>query len=207
MAQSYRTSAETGVEAAFDLLVDEIARELRRTNERGSAFFGNGDYDGVESAARRAKRIGEFQKRVEGLKAAWATIDDDEDITSTSRKRNSRASRRATRARRQVIPAGKSTPRSEFYVPILQTLVEFGGTALTSDVVERVGNLMADRLLPLDWEGIPSDRNRPRWKGTLSNARQILRRNRWISLDSPMGVWEITDEGRQWLAEQQQSSS
>jgi restriction system protein len=39
----------------------------------------------------------------------------------------------------------------------------------------------------------------PRWRNTAQWARNSLREEGLIRDDSPRGIWEITDKGRQWL--------
>lgn len=198
MIRQHRPLDDGGVDAAFDILLDEITRELERTNAQGSHSFGTGDYDTVEVMARRAKRIGEFKDRMARLQAQWKTLDEEPEP-----QRKSRTSYR--RRGKKSMPSGPTTPRSEFYAPILRALEELGGTAAASDVIEHVRTQMASRMLPLDWEPIPSEPRGQRWRGTVSNARQILLDNGWMASGTPVGIWEITDAGRRWLAEQQNS--
>jgi restriction system protein len=39
----------------------------------------------------------------------------------------------------------------------------------------------------------------PRWRCTAEWMRNSLREEGLIPDDSPRGIWEITDKGRQWL--------
>jgi restriction system protein len=71
-----------------------------------------------------------------------------------------------------------------------------GGSANGSDVIDAVGDIVADRLTPRDRDRIESGvvrwRNRAAWR-RLNLVKQGLLKD-----DSPRGTWELTDEG--WKA-------
>jgi hypothetical protein len=50
-----------------------------------------------------------------------------------------------------------------------------------------------------DLDALPSDGITPRWQNTAQWARNALREGGLIKGDSPHGVWEISDQGREWL--------
>jgi hypothetical protein len=90
------------------------------------------------------------------------------------------------------------TPVHLYWPAILSALVELGGRASGDSVIDRVGEKLEGVLTPADREMLPSGvdlrwRNRVAWQ-RFNMVRQGLIRN-----DSPRGVWEITDKGRQWL--------
>src|SRR3989442_1235649 len=64
---------------------------------------------------------------------------------------SSRPTRRRVMGR---IQRGEKTPEPEFIVPILQALVEAGGRGRTSDIVDRVGQIMKDRLNEYDHKAL-----------------------------------------------------
>jgi len=50
---------------------------------------------------------------------------------------------------------------------------------------------------------MPSDGVTPRWRNTAQWARSSLREEGLIRDDTPRATWEISEEGRAWLAERQ----
>lgn len=100
--------------------------------------------------------------------------------------------------RRTKLKRGLRSPETAFYVPILKALDELGGTARTADVVTRVGELMADALLPDDREPLPST-GVPRWENTTQFARYSMVRGGLLKPDSRRGVWTISEKGVEHL--------
>lgn len=93
---------------------------------------------------------------------------------------------------------GDLTPQKVFDRPILETLVEMGGRASGKRVTETVGSKMRSLLRPGD-----NERNRDgviKWVKAVQFRRLKMVHEGLIAGNSPRGIWEITDKGRQWLA-------
>jgi len=90
---------------------------------------------------------------------------------------------------------GEITPPYNYRLPILEALIEMGGSGRTQDVLDRVYNKMKDQLKPKDLEMIPSGTD-IRWKKIAQWERLRLKNEGYLKKDSPRGMWEITDEGR-----------
>jgi restriction system protein len=95
---------------------------------------------------------------------------------------------------------GLYTPESAYYQPILQALIELGGSAYLDLVLERVEELMKNVLQEADYEVLPVN---PclRWN---ENARWARYRLVQKGLMKPKrkgnrGLWEISEAGREWL--------
>lgn len=100
--------------------------------------------------------------------------------------------------RRTKLKRGLRTPETAFYAPILQALDELGGTARTADVVNRVGEFMADVLSSDDREPLPST-GLPRWENTAQFARYSMVRSGLLRPNSPRGTWAISAKGIEHL--------
>jgi len=100
--------------------------------------------------------------------------------------------RRKRRARR-----GELLDRREYDIPILKALDEMGGSGHASDVVDQVGTWMVSELTDLDMT--ENDSGVVRWRNRVMWRRLALVRLGLLKDDSPRGVWEISDEGRQAL--------
>ena len=101
--------------------------------------------------------------------------------------------RRRRRRREDLLPYASYTG------PMLTVLLRMGGEGRTRDVIDQVGDILADQFMPGDFEltksgGDPNWRNRMRWH------YQRLKRNGYLDLDTPNGTWRLTPEGRE-LAE------
>ena len=90
---------------------------------------------------------------------------------------------------------GEITPRNGYRLPILETLVEMGGRAKVSEVLNKVFNKMKDQLKPKDIEKLPSGIS-IRWENRAQWERLRLINEGYLKKDSPRGIWEITDAGK-----------
>lgn len=95
------------------------------------------------------------------------------------------------------VRAGKGaiTPQADYTLPILEALIEMGGSGKMSEVLTRVFAKLRDRLKPKDLEKLSSGTT-VRWKNKAQWERQRLKSEGYLKTDSPRGIWEITDKGR-----------
>lgn len=105
-----------------------------------------------------------------------------------SRNRSSRGEARSR------APHGVLLPESQYELPLLQALVEAGGSAPSSEIIERVGHRLQDQLTELDHNTLQS--GTPRWKNRVQFVRMSLIKQGFLRDDSSRGVWEITESGR-----------
>lgn len=100
--------------------------------------------------------------------------------------------------KRNALPKGAITNQPEYAVPILESLVELGGSSKVKDVLDRIYEKMKDRLTPADLEKVPSG-NDIRWKNHAKWERQSLKSEGYLKSGSPLGIWEITEKGKEYL--------
>ncbi len=86
-------------------------------------------------------------------------------------------------------------------LPILQALVNMGGSGRTGIVIDAVGVLLQGRLGPRDLEA-PGNNNEIRWRYYCRWARQTMVETGLLRDDSPHGTWEISEQGRAYLKNQ-----
>ncbi len=89
------------------------------------------------------------------------------------------------------------TDQTAFLLPVLEILRECGGKAEAKRVIQQLEDKMKDQLKPVDHERLRS--GQIRWKNTAQWARNELVTEGYLSKDSPRGVWEITEKGREYL--------
>lgn len=129
-------------------------------------------------------------EKVKALQREWASF--------TSRGVQP-SGQRVRRRKGKRFPRGRRTPEEAFRRPILEALVELGGSAPLREVLKRVEGKMASTLTPHDREPLPSDPKTLRWKNTAQWCRNTLVREGLMKGDSPHGLWEISEAGREWL--------
>jgi predicted CopG family antitoxin len=93
---------------------------------------------------------------------------------------------------------GQVLHRSEYRIPILESLVELGGSGETDEVLKRVFQRVKHRLTAYDNEDIPSG-TEIRWRKNANWERFNMAREELLNNNSPKGIWEITEEGRNYL--------
>ena len=88
-------------------------------------------------------------------------------------------------------------PRQHYCLPILKALEECGGSLVTSDVLRQVDRLMGDELRSID-KSRRSD-GQFYWQNRTHDMRRELVNTGLMKVDSPRGIWEISEEGREYL--------
>jgi hypothetical protein len=181
----------TNVEAAFEILLEEIEAEIAFVNDLGAKGFGQRDYEKAKEALQQAGLLTAFREKVDELRREWANL-------------QSQQPRRAKKGRRSFerLRKGLRTRQEEFYLPILSALVELGGSAKSSEVLALVEKRMKSRLKKVDYEPLASNRGLARWENTAAWARWKLIQHGFMAAESPRGVWEITPAGREHLAKE-----
>jgi hypothetical protein len=101
---------------------------------------------------------------------------------------------------------GLRTPESAFVLPILSALEELGGSAPMQKVLEKVGAALKGQLRDVDYQSLKSDPGRPRWNNTAQWARNTMVVEGFLKTNSPRGIWEITEAGRQHLRTSKRST-
>ena len=92
---------------------------------------------------------------------------------------------------------GELTPNSEFWKPILNILIEKGGSASRPDVHELLKKRLQDKLKPGDKE-LNND-GTVKWEKQVDFQRFAMTKQGLLREESPWGTWEITEIGRQWV--------
>jgi len=113
--------------------------------------------------------------------------------THPSRGRNRKRNRNTEPAAR-----GSLLPEREYWIPILGILVQAGGAAPAADVIEILGEEIADKLKPADNQRLNTGETR--WRNRARFARLRMKEQGLLSKTADRGIWEITDEGRRFLA-------
>lgn len=117
-----------------------------------------------------------------------------EDLQRPQTRRRAARSKTSNKGRARRAPKGVLLPEPEYELPILQTLIELGGRAPTSELIAALEAKLDGRLKPLDRQRLAS--GDVRWKNRAQFVRLKLVRGGDMVKGSPRGLWEITDQGR-----------
>jgi len=187
---------QNDVSTALGLLRDSLSEEEQRIRNEGAKAMQSGDYDTATSVIEFAKRLLTFQKKVEGLVGEWEELEDLRDAATPAVQEI--VSKRFFGKKKK----GEITPHTDFYRPILEALVEMGGSGKTKLVLDRVGEKMKGILKPLDYENHKSSDKQIRWRNSAQWARNTMVNDDGRMKKSRNGIWEISDKGRKWLGKQ-----
>jgi len=96
---------------------------------------------------------------------------------------------------------GEKTPQGVYEKPILQALVQLGGNGTADAVLSIVEAQMKALLRPVDLAPTSPGRDL-RWRNTAKWARNKLKEEGLIKADSPRGIWEISEKGKEYLKQE-----
>ena len=183
----------TNVQAAFEMLLEEIEAEIDFVNGVGSKAFEKRDYERAKEALEHAGKLTGFRDKTVALKKEWdgfAVIEVDEEDQKTAQTQRQNLGR---------LKRGMRTREETYYVPILQVLSDMGGSGKVAEVLDRVGKRMKDILKKPDYEPLASSPDNLRWRNAAQWARNSMVNEGLLKKDSPRGVWEISEKGKQFL--------
>ncbi len=209
--------------AAFDVLIEEIEDMLRSINKAGASALDEHNYDRAQTAIEHARRVMVLREKVANLKGEWKNVEVafSEQSDSTQQTPHAASVQRQTSMRtapvkpRPVVhhelphPVGRliagriskglRTPEPAFFRPILQALSDLGGSAKRSDVFNVLEQSMRHVLKPIDYQILSSEAEQVRWQNSAQWARNLMVKEGLLQVDSPVGIWEITEKGRALL--------
>lgn len=184
----------TSVEAAFEILLEEIESEIEFLNKIGAKSFENREYEKAKNALEDVAYVTEFREKINRLSRDWQSA---YGIKQNSKNKENQSERQNLGRLRR----GLRTREDAYYQPILEALEKLGGSAPMSDVLDLVFRNMKDVLRDVDCEPLASDPGMPRWRSTAQWARNSMVKEGILLSDSPRGVWELSESGKKLLHE------
>lgn len=179
----------------FDELVDEIVNAAKTTRETASHAVLRGNDDEARLLMEQATAMERCREHVETLHKEWAAIKK----ISVPRK-YTRKDKIATP--NSKIKRGERTPEEDYFIPILSVLETMGGRGKVKDILSLVYNVMKGQFKQADLLMLPKNRT-PRWSNAAQWARNSLVDRGLLKSNSPRGIWEISDKGREYLRKSQ----
>lgn len=182
---------EVNSQQAFDVLLSELQQALTETKTRIAQAAAEGHFAQVQAAAQQAEQIQKQLALLQALRKNWPGSGKIKLPMEMPKKEKKKAVR---------LQKGKIFSDKQFRLPLLQALVELGGSAPTKQAIDKVGELIKDQLKTVDFN-VLADGRTLRWRNTAAWARQQLVEEGLMKKDSPNGTWEISDLGRRHLQE------
>lgn len=138
----------------------------------------------------RAELITLYRQKVDSIRREWSNL---ESIPLRTKRKG------GEKSGGQKLQKGVRTSEDAYYKPILESLLDLGGSGKTSAVLDLVGKKMKTALKPVDFEPLNSQPDEPRWRNTAKWARNTLVQDGRLIPNSPHGVWAISEKGREWM--------
>lgn len=197
MPKTNSKTKQDDVGEALSLLAQTLNEEEERIRDEGAEAMKTGAYETAQEVIEFAKRLLAFQEKVDKLAEEWEELENVRDAATPEVQKI--VSKRFFGKKRK----GQITTQDEYCRPLLEVLVELGGSATTEDALDCLGKKMKDLLKPVDYESHKSDEKQIRWRNTAQWARnKMVNSDGRMKKGSPRGVWEISDKGRKWLERQ-----
>lgn len=184
----------TTVQAAFEILLEEMETEIEFINQSGAKAFAARNYEGARAVLDRADQATAVREKVGALRAEWDKLAPVYTSNGASGKPN--GSHDLSRLQR-----GIRTRETAYFKPILQVLNQMGGIGEMSEVLERLPKVMKGTLNEIDYEPLAPNSEVPRWWNTAQWAHSTMAQAGLLKADSPRGVWEMTEAGHKLIAE------
>jgi len=96
--------------------------------------------------------------------------------------------------------SGDHMPPRDFWRPILEVLRENSGQADVETIIKALEIKIKDQLRPGDYESNVD--GSLKWERQAHFQRLAMKHEGLIAGNSPRGVWEITNQGREWVSKQ-----
>lgn len=77
--------------------------------------------------------------------------------------------------------------------------MDLGGKGKVKDVINSVYQMMKSKLNHYDMQPLPSNPKEKRWENTVQWARNTMVKEGLLAKNSPQGIWQITEKGREYL--------
>lgn len=180
------------VSEAFKLLLEEIQGVINILKDKSRSTLDISNYHQAREYIEKAESMEKFKEKVMALQKEWENSHASrllkEESWEVKMEKTEYTRRRA-----------KYTQPEEYTIPILESLVEMGGSGRAEEVLKKVEEKMKGRLTERDYERIPS--GDIRWRKYAHWRRLHLVKGGLLSNSSPRGIWEITEKGRKYLEE------
>lgn len=182
----------SNIVAAFEMLLEEIEAEINKWEIVNQRAWENRDFIKARKAIEQAEAITTFREKVVNLQSEWIKLMPKDEVLEHGEDAISHTNKGR-------LKAGMRTPERAFYIPILKTLIKFGGQGTVNEVLDMVEKEMREQLKDIDYEHLPSSPEMIRWRNTAQWARASMVKEGLLKDNSPRGVWEISEFGEKYL--------
>lgn len=186
---------EDEIDISFINIMKKLDNQLNKLKKEKEEAFYLTDYDLAEDIIEKEKKINLLKDKIKELRNEYNSI-----FNNKIEKNKIRQSLE-NKVNENNIIKGKRTREEEFYIPILESLIEFGGRAESKAIISSVYEKIKGKLN--DYDYVPLSKSKEiRWQNTTRWARKYLIDIGFLKADSPIGIWEISEKGVEFYNKQ-----
>jgi hypothetical protein len=174
------------VSKAFNELSSALQTELEQTKSAGTRAFEASEFEAAQRAADQGVQVRAIIEAVADLAARWEGLD---------------AGGSAAEEPWEV-PVSSNGHEDELIFPILYVLDQVGGNALADEALDRVEQLLQERLTAEEFGTLSEAWGGP-LRGMMESLEKQMVRRGLIHIKGKPGNWNLTPQGRMTLMEQQ----
>jgi restriction system protein len=179
------------IEKSFSSINSEIERTIEDLNNEAAKDIQQGNYSKAEGIINQCKQLQAIQQKLKAVEDELIEKDLIDKQKDDIPKQKERESERISR--------GKRTSHYLFIQPLLQALVNLGGSGTPSQVEKEAFPLLKPILTEFEFTTLASSGNKPRWVHRLHWTRYRQVKAGLLLANSPKGLWEISEAGRKRL--------
>jgi hypothetical protein len=175
------------VSKAFQDLSAALRAALDEAKTNGAQAFQAGEFEAAQRAADQGVQVDAMIEAVAELAARWDGVN---------------ASSESAGQEAWEIQVGSNGKEEELIIPVLYVLDQIGGNAHASETLDRVEQLLQEKLTSEEFGDLSQGWGGPLRGMTENLEKQMLRRG-LIHIKGKPGNWNLTPQGRMTLMEQQ----
>ena len=175
----------------FNGLLEEINNAISAAKETAAQALREDNDDRMRLFVERTIAMKKCMEHVKALRKEWATIE-----TISIPRKHAIKNKKASPSTR--IKKGEMTPDKDYVIPILGVLEAMGGRGEVKDVISHLYDVMKWQFKPVDLTPLSSS-GENRWIKTANWARYNMKEGGLLKSNSPRGIWEISEKGREYL--------
>jgi hypothetical protein len=174
------------VNKAFNDLSSALQAELEQTRLAGTRAFEVSEFEVAQRAADQGVQISAIIEAVAELAARWEGFDTGESAAEEQ----------------WDVPVGSNGHEDELVFPVLYVLDQVGGNALADEALDRVEQLLQEKLTAEEFGTLSEAWGGP-LRGMMESLEKQMVRSGLIHIKGKPGNWNLTPQGRMTLMEQQ----
>lgn len=186
------------VVAAIDILIDEAESAIEDVKADLRAATDDERFGDLDHLRKKLEKTRMIVTEIDAIRTRWVDVQGDRYAQSKGEQAPGPHGPGSKRYLGRV-KRGTRTPEAAFRRPVLEALVELGGSARVGQVLDIVGGKMEGKLKDVDRQPLPSNNRAVRWRNTAQWARDAMVKQGFMLPVRQVGVWEISEQGREWL--------